>query len=623
MPFRWNPREHLNLGVYILKWFALIAPVAAIIGSACALFLWSLERATQLRFDSPWLLFLLPLAGVFISVLYSRFGRSAEGGNNLLMDAIHGHGSGDSSVIVPRRMAPLILITTVITHLFGGSAGREGTAMQMGGSIASTAGRWLKLDSNDTRILLMAGIAAGFGGVFGTPITGAIFAMEVLALGRMSYDGLIPCLMASVISNWACRAWGIEHAHYFISAAASQLGGDPINWLLAAKVALAAVAFGLVSVLFAELTHGIGHFFKRAIKYPYLRPVAGALCVIALTYLLGTRDYLGLGMSSPNPNGITVLSCFMPQGATDWSWWWKLLFTAITLGCGFKGGEVTPLFFIGAALGNVLGRFMGAPVDLFAGLGLVAVFAGATNTPLACTIMGIELFGSQYAVYFMIACFLSYLFSGHSGIYLSQRIGTPKFGSMDLPPDASLRTAREMRPGWEIFLARWRDGIAPSPIEDIQVASNNGGREMSHRHKIETREIGQVRIYMTPGERRKKTGKGIKGLLPGGAPVYMEIIKSAKQDGLMNATAHHTHYGFSGNGHVQTNVTEVANPNLNLCVELIGPREELEIFCRKHGDLLRDKVVVYKHMEHWDIGAHNLHIDEAAQDEYREPEDIR
>ena len=142
---------------------------------------------------------------------------------------------------------------------------------------------------------------------------------------------------------------------------------------------------------------------------------------------------------------------------------------------------------------------------------------------------------------------------------------------------------------------------------------------MSHRHKIETREIGQVRIYMTPGERRKKNGKGIKGVLPGGAPLYMEIIKSAKQDGLMNATAHHTHYGFSGNGHVQTNVTEVANPNLNLCVELIGPREELETFCRKHGDLLRGKVVVYKHMEHWDIGAHNLLIDEAKQDEYKEP----
>jgi H+/Cl- antiporter ClcA len=228
--------------------------------------------------------------------------------------------------------------------------------------------------------------------------------------------------------------------------------------LLAAKIALAAVAFGLVSTLFAELTHGINHFFKRVIKYPILRPVVGGSCVIVLVYLLGTRDYLGLGVSSPDPHAVTILSSFSPDGANDWSWFWKLLFTAITLGSGFKGGEVTPLFFIGAALGNVLARVLGAPVDLFAGLGFVAVFAGATNTPLACTLMGIELFGSQYTLYFTIACFLSYLLSGHSGIYLSQRIATPKFGTMELPPDASLRTARELRPGWETLLARWRDG---------------------------------------------------------------------------------------------------------------------------------------------------------------------
>jgi H+/Cl- antiporter ClcA len=370
-----------------------------------------------MRLDAPWLLFLLPLGGAGISALYHCFGSSAEGGNNLLMEAIHGHENDDSSVIVPRRMAPLILITTVATHLFGGSAGREGTAVQMGGSVASAVGRRLRLSSADTRTLLMAGIAAGFGGVFGTPLTGAVFAMEVLAIGRMSYDALVPCLIASVISDWACGAWGVHHTQYAISAAALHLGGTPFNWLLGGKVALAAVAFGLVSVLFAELTHGINHFFKGAVKHPILRPMAGGLCVIALVYLLGTRDYLGLGVSSPDPHAVTILSCFTSQGADTWSWWWKLLFTAVTLGSGFKGGEVTPLFFIGAALGNVLARVLAAPVDLFAGLGFVAVFAGATNTPLACTIMGIELFGSQYTIYFMIACFLAYLLSGHSGIY--------------------------------------------------------------------------------------------------------------------------------------------------------------------------------------------------------------
>lgn len=450
MSLRWNTREHLALGAYVIKWFCLVAPIGVAVGSTCALFLWALERVTDVRHDQPWLLFLLPVAGAVISGLYGWIGASAEGGNNLIMDSIHGHENDDSSVVVPRRMAPLILVTTVITHLFGGSAGREGTAVQMGGSVAAAVGRWLKLSNADTKILLTAGIAAGFGGIFGTPLTGAVFAIEVLALGRMNYQALIPCLIASVASDWACRAWGIHHTEYAISAATAQMGGGQFDWILGGKVALAAVAFGLASVLFSELTHGIHHFFKRTIKIPVLRPVVGGLCVIALVYLLGTREYLGLGVTSPDPHAVSIVSAFSPNGADNWSWWWKLLFTAVTLGSGFKGGEVTPLFFIGAALGNTMARLLSAPVDLFAGLGFVGVFAGATNTPLACTLMGIELFGSQYTIYLAIACFLTYLFSGHSGIYLSQRIGTPKFDALDLPPDASLRAARELRPHFKL-----------------------------------------------------------------------------------------------------------------------------------------------------------------------------
>ena len=463
MPFRWSPREHLSLGIYILKWLSIVTPVSIAIGSACALFLWLLDRATQLRFETPWLLFLLPLAGAAISILYSRVGHLAEGGNNLLMDAIHGHENGDSGIVVPRRMAPLILLATIVTHFFGGSAGREGTAVQMGGSIAATIGRWFRLNLSDTRTLLMAGIAAGFGAVFGTPLTGAVFAMEVLAVGRMNYDALIPCLIAAIIGDRACVAWGIHHSHYSISTVAPEFIG-----LLTLKVILAAVAFGLVSLLFAELIHGINHIFKRAISRPWLRPVLGGLLVIALTCLIGTRDYLGLGASSPDPRAVTILSSFLPDGATPWSWWWKLIFTVVTLGSGFKGGEVTPLFFIGAALGNALAVLMNAPVDLFAGLGFIAVFAGASNTPLACTLMGIELFGSQYTLYFAIACFLSYLCSGHSGIYLSQRIGTPKLNSELFKPSRSLRDARELRPGWGTFLAPRRSISKASDMKETQ-----------------------------------------------------------------------------------------------------------------------------------------------------------
>jgi len=440
MPFRWDLREHVTQGRYFLKWLFIVAPVAAVIGAACALFLWSLEQVTRTRELNPDLLYFLPLAGLLIAALYQWLGRSVEGGNNLIMEQIHEPGGG-----VPSRMAPLVLIGTLATHLFGGSAGREGTAVQMGGSIAGTFGRLLRLKEQDTRILLMAGIAGGFGAVFGTPLAGAVFAMEVLALGRMSYEALIPCLIAAVVGDQVCVALGIRHTPYEITSVFASARAPQLDALLLGKVALAAVAFGLASVLFAELQHSLNHVFKKAIRRPLLRPVVGGLILIALVQLLGTRDYLGLGVTSLDPEAVTIVSSFSPGGADPWSWWWKILFTALTLSCGFKGGEVTPLFFIGAALGNLLAALLGASAytDLFAGLGFIAVFAGATNTPLACTIMGVELFGGGAVVYMAVACYLAYLFSGHTGVYLSQRIGVPKTASAALRPEASLRGARE------------------------------------------------------------------------------------------------------------------------------------------------------------------------------------
>lgn len=431
-------REHAGVLWQLLRWTLLVVPVGILSGSASALFLWSLDRVTTLRGQNGWLLFLLPVAGVAVGWIYHRVGKSAAGGNNLIIEQIHAPGGG-----VPRRMAALILGSTLITHLFGGSAGREGTAVQMGGSLASAYGRLCRFGEENMRVLLMAGVAAGFGSVFGTPLTGTIFAMEVLVIGRMRYDALIPVLVASVVGDYTCSAWGIGHTHYHIAfdgASGAYLHLD--GWLVA-KVVLAAAAFGLVSRLFAELTYALQKGCERLIPIAWLRPALGGALVIALVYVVGTRDYLGLSVSSPDAGAVTLLSAFHSGGATLWSWWWKLLFTAVTLGAGFKGGEVTPLFFIGAALGNTLAVLIGAPVDLFAGLGFIAVFAGAANTPLACTIMGIELFGSHYAVYFAVACFVAYFFSGHSGIYLSQRVGVAKRGGPQLPPDASLREARE------------------------------------------------------------------------------------------------------------------------------------------------------------------------------------
>ena len=402
-----------------LKWLAILVPMAAVIGSASAFFLWALDQVTLFRFTHPWLLCLLPVGGFGVGWLYHHYGKSANGGNNLLIDEIHQPAAG-----VPRRMAPLILLGTLLTHLFGGSAGREGTAVQMGGSIAAAFARVLKLDAASVRLLLMAGVAAGFGSIFGTPIAGAVFALEVLVIGRVQYDALVPCFIASVIADWACHSWGIGHTPYHVAVTSAGFHPDP---LLMGKVILAAIVFGCASMLFSESSHRLGAAFKHFIPRPELRPMAGGLMVIGLYFLAATPDYLGLGVMGNRPDAITLPAMFSSTEIPASAWLWKLVFTVVTLSAGFKGGEVTPLFFIGAALGNSLAVAFGAPIDLFAAIGFVAIFAGATNTPLASTILGMELFGAGNGIYIATACIIAYRFSGHSGIYSAQRLAIPKF----------------------------------------------------------------------------------------------------------------------------------------------------------------------------------------------------
>jgi H+/Cl- antiporter ClcA/PII-like signaling protein len=584
----------------LVKWVGIVVPMASIVGSLCALFLWGLDRATQARFAYPWLIYGMPVAGFLMVLIYQRFGRTAEGGNNLIVEQIHEPGGG-----VPLRMAPFILVTTVLTHLVGGSAGREGTAVQLGGSIASAFGRTFKLTPADMRILLMAGIAAGFGAVFGTPIAGAIFALEVLTIGRMQYEALLPCLMAAIAGDWSCHAWGIEHTSYSIAylANAGEATGFHLNALLLLKVAVAGVAFGLAARFFSEFSHLVTTAFKLVCPYAPLRPVVASAILLALVYALGTREYLGLGVWSPNPADATIAGFFHPGHVDQWSWLWKTIFTVVTLSSGFKGGEVTPLFFIGAALGNALAYVLGAPSDLFAGLGFVALFAGATNTPLACMIMGIELFGSLHAVYIAVACFLAYLFSGHSSIYMSQRLGTPKTASAHIPPDMSVRQVRDLNvQAFGDFVGRVRLRNTNSPLAAKKV-------ELMARHTLALKEIGMVKIYMKP--REKAVGAGNR--LFGGKPLYRELVMQAKAAGIMNATAHHTHFGYSNRDKLEDEGFELSNPDLTMCVELIAPREELEHFCRTHGDLLKRKVIVYKHIEHWDLVGETITADDALK----------
>lgn len=418
--------EQFPITIYLIRWTLLILPVSLVAGSLVAVFLWLLDKAIHIRWDYPWLLYGLPLAGVAIYWLYRLAGKNSEAGNNLIMNEIHEPGGG-----VPARMAPLVLATTVITHLFGGSAGREGTAVQIGGSIAQFFARRLRLSAEDTRLLLTTGIAAGFGAVFGTPVTGAIFAMEVLAIGRIQYNALVPCLIAAVLADVVCASWGIHHTAYaihFVEKANTLVPFVHFDFLLLAQVIGLGILSGLAGSGFAHLTDGIKHYSKKWIKPDWLIPAAGGVVIIGLTFIVGTQDYLSLGVTGKDIHSVSIIACFGAGGASYFSWFWKLLFTAITLGTGFKGGEVTPLFFVGAALGNALGTLTGAPIDLMAGLGFIAVFAGATNTPVACTIMGVELFGPAPVLYYAVACFTAYYFSGHSGIYSAQRIAIPKIG---------------------------------------------------------------------------------------------------------------------------------------------------------------------------------------------------
>ena len=405
---------------YLLKWILLAGALGVLTGSSCALFLWLLDHCSRLQAENSWLLWLLPVAGALIGLVYSTIGKSTELGNNLILNEIHEPRDG-----VPLRMAPLVLLSTLVTHLFGGSAGREGTAVQMGGSLASGLSRLIPwLNTEDRKILLTAGIASGFAGVFGTPVAGMIFAMEVLTVGRLNSTSILPCMIAAIVGDQACDAWGIGHTHYSIESmlpagVTSHLA--PVDgWLLLSTI-LAGVAFGLASLMFSELSHGLSRQFKRLIPNPLLRPFVGGVLVIILFLIAGTDDYLGLGVTSTDEQSTTIVRAFQSGGAGTWSWLWKLIFTVVTLSSGFKGGEVTPLFFIGATLGNTLSSHFGVPPDLFAALGFVAVFAAATNCPLASTVMAVELFGGEYLLYFTVACLVACFVSGRSSIYSAQR----------------------------------------------------------------------------------------------------------------------------------------------------------------------------------------------------------
>jgi H+/Cl- antiporter ClcA len=399
--------EQIPLLFYLVKWLLVALIIGVLAGSASAIFLIALDWATQYRENNLWIIALLPLGGLLIGLVYHYLGSDVVKGNNQLLDEFY-----NPRQVIPLKMAPLVLFGTIATHLFGGSAGREGTAVQMGGAIADQFTRLFRFRPRDRRILLVMGISAGFASVFGTPLAGSVFALEVLILGRMRYEAILPSFLCAIIADYTCHAWQVGHTHYNIPEVPA-FTPTAMLWTI-----LVGICCGLAAMLFSKAAHCWSGQFKKYISYAPLRPVVGGVVIALAVWAMGSTRYIGLG--------VPIIVEAFSETQFFYDFLAKILFTTFTLGAGFKGGEVTPLFYIGATLGNALSGFVPLPVALLAGMGFVAVFSGATNTPIACTLMGIELFGAESAVFIALACVVAYLFSGHTGIYASQIVGSPK-----------------------------------------------------------------------------------------------------------------------------------------------------------------------------------------------------
>ncbi len=412
------------------KWFGMAILTGTLCGVVGTCFHVGVEEATKFRGTHPWLLYLLPLAGLLIVGLYHFSHVEGQGTNNIIKEVQSGQG-------VSLRLLPAIFLSTFLTHLCGGSAGREGAALQMGGAIGYQSGRLLHLDDKDMRMATMIGMAAFFSALFGTPLGATVFAMEVISVGLIYHAAMVPCLLAALIAYEISLVCGVEPTRFTVTM-------PETGSILMIRIAVLAILCALVSVVFCELLHFIERQLEKYLKNLWIRAVVGGVLIIAMTLLSGTTDYNGAGMQ--------VITAAVEEGqAFPAAFLLKILFTGITLGAGFKGGEVVPSFFVGATFGCVVGPLLGIPAGFAAAVGLVSVFCGATNCPLASIFLAVELFGAPGLLYFASACGLSYVFSGYDGLYSSQRILYSKLKAQYIDVHTNAHHAGEMTPGERKF----------------------------------------------------------------------------------------------------------------------------------------------------------------------------
>lgn len=395
-------RVRCSGGVF-LRWCVFAVVIGLVVGAVGAAFHRMLEWAGETRAAYPWLLYLLPFTGVFIAFWYRRADMPLERGTNFILTSVR------ENHPVRLRLAPSIFVTSILTHLCGGSAGREGAAIQLGGAISGNIGHWMRLDDKDSRTITMCGMAAGFAALFGTPLAASVFAMEVISVGVMYYAALFPCVLASVIAHYVALALGGGTTAFALSGVPQEV--EP---LLLVKLVLFGVVCAVLSAVVCIVFHHIGHLFKKYIPNPYLCIAIGGLVVVLISLLLGTRDYNGAGME--------VIERAVAGEAEYTAFFIKLVLTAITIGVGYKGGEIVPVLFIGATFGAAYGGFFGLAPSFAAGLGMTAVFCGVTNAPLTSILLAFELFGGQSLALFALVIAISYMLSGYYGLYSEQKI---------------------------------------------------------------------------------------------------------------------------------------------------------------------------------------------------------